>query len=290
MQQFLRKTRVIFSGSDTGFTVNPNLSVDEELRVDFNIVRSISSEANTGTVTIYNLTQSHRAAVGRELDDMNIECGYLPPSGDGSIGTIFKGQIRDVTHSRQGADILTTITCGDGDKALRNAVISRTFPAGTSVKSVMEGIFEEMRGYGVQRGEWVLPDDIGSFMRPYSMCGGCLRELNTISRGKGFYWSIQNGVLEVVKASGFLAGAVLINEASGMVGSPRIKDKGIEVDVLLNPEIRPNRTIKVESSIVDLNAEDGLYRVSSVKYAGSNRQGNFYATVTGEAIIGGAVT
>jgi hypothetical protein len=95
--------------------------------------------------------------------------------------------------------------------------------------------------------------------------------------------------MEVIPGDGFLPGVVLLNSSTGLIGVPTITDNGVKVSALLNPEIRPNRTVKIESEVLEMNGENGLYRVSQIEYTGDNRDGNFEVQIHGEAIKSGKV-
>lgn len=289
MQQFLRKAIVVFEGSESGFQVNRYNVADQDIRVEFQVEKSISSSQNKAEVRIWNLTENRRNSIGKELDNMRIEAGYIPAEGESNVGIIFSGQIRDVEHIMEGSDVITIVKSGDGDKAFKNSVISKTFPKGSSVKDVTEGIYEEFKKQGVKKGEWQFPDGLENFKRPYSICGACSREMNVLGKGKKFYWSIQNGTMEVIPSNGYLPGVVLLNKDSGLIGRPTITDNGVKATALINPEIRPNRTVKIESETLDVNGEDGIYRISKVRYSGSNRQGNFYVEIHGESLKDGKI-
>lgn len=289
MQQYLRKVRATLSGSAGSLVVNPGGIATHEIKIAFDVSKGIESSQNTAKISIWNLTEAHRNSVGKELDDITLEAGYMPPGGGSNIGVIFKGQLRDVEHVRDGPDIITTISCGDGDKAFRRATISKTYPKGTKVEDVVEELYKQLEKEGIDRGEWKFPKDMPEFKRPYSMCGSCTRELDTLSRGRGFYWSSQNGVMEIIPADGFVGGIVLITPRTGMVGTPTLTDNGVKVSALLNPEIRPGRRVRIESETLEMNAEGGEYRVSQCAYAGDNMDGDFVVDVHGEAIKGGKV-
>ena len=288
MRQWLKKVRVTLSGGG-GIIINPGGLERPQLKVAFHVSKGISGTANSGSFKIWNLNKGHRNSVGKEFDNIMIEAGYLPPEGGGNVGILFKGQIRDVKHTREGPDIVTMIDCGDGDKAIRKSTISKTYKKGTPVKEVLEGIYDEMKKNGISKGEWKLPDDIKDFKRPYSMCGSCVRQLDTLGRGKKFYWSIQNETMEVIPSDGFLPGVVLITPKTGMIGTPTITDNGVKVSLLLNPEVRPNRQVQIESQVMEMNSQGGLYRVSQADYSGDNRGGNFQVSIQGESINGSKV-
>lgn len=291
MRQWLRKARITFQGSGGGFTVNPSGRVEtQELRVSFQVSRGISGSPNVIEVKLWNLTKSHRNAVGKELDLVTVEAGYIPPEGGGNLGIIAKGRLRDVQHDREGPDIITTVSCGDGDLAYRRATVSKTIPKGSSVQDAIDELYSSMEKQGIKKGEWLLKDENNrKFKRPYSMCGACNREMDLLGRSNKFYWSIQNETLEIIPSDGYLNGLVLISPYTGMIGTPTITDNGVKVKCLLNPEIRPNRLIQVESELVELGAQDGKYRVGQVDFVGDNREGDWLADVQGEAINGPVV-
>lgn len=290
MRQYLRKVRLTASGSGGSLMLNPGPIQRHEIKIAFDVSKSISSQANSASIRIWNLAESSRNAVGKELDQITLEAGYMPPGETGNVGIIFKGQMRDVEHTREGPDIVTTLSCGDGDKAFRRATISKTYPAGTKVEDVVEGIYQELSKEGVSRGEWRFPDGMEPFKRPYSMCGGCKRELDTIGRGKGFYWSVQNGAMEVHPGDGFIGGIVLITPQTGMIDVPTLTDNGVKVSCLLNPEIRPGRRVRIESQVLEMNAEGGEYRVSEATYSGGNHdEADLRVAITAESIKGGKV-
>lgn len=289
MRQFLRKVRLKAGGSGGSISINPGGISLHEIKIKFSVSKGVSSTQNSAEITIWNLAEKSRNALGKELDDITLEAGYLPPEGGGNVGIIFKGQIRDVEHKRDGADILTTISCGDGDKAIRNAVLGKTYPKGTPVKDVVEDLYKELEAEGVTRGEWKFPDDLPDFKRPYTVCGTCKRELDTLSRGRDFYWSLQNETMEIIPGNGYIGGIVLLSPETGLIGTPTITDNGVKFKALLNPEIRPNRRVRIESQTLEMNAENGEYRVSECTFAGDNREGDFTVSGTGESVKGGKV-
>lgn len=289
MRQYLRKVRFQAAGAGGSLIVNPGGVNLHELKIGFSVSKSISSAQNSAEIKLWNLAEAHRNAVGKELDDITLEAGYMPPGEGGNVGIIFKGQIRDVEHTREGPDIITTLSCGDGDKAFRRATISKSYPKGTPVKDVVEDIYSELEKQGVKRGEWKFPEDVKDFKRPYAACGGCKREMDTLGRGHGFYWSVQNGAMEVIPGDGFVGGIVFISPQTGMIDVPTITDNGVRVSALLNPEVRPGRRVRVESQVLEMNAANGEYRVSECTFSGDNRDGAFKVELTGESIQGGKV-
>jgi hypothetical protein len=116
------------------------------------------------------------------------------------------------------------------------------------------------------------------------MCGSCSRELNRLGRTHGFYWSIQNGALEIIPGDGYLGGIAFLTPTTGLIESPTITDNGVSAKALLNPEIRPNRRVRIESEMLKANGGGGEYRVSTASYVGDNRDGDFFVQIDGESV------
>ena len=284
MKQYLRKVRAIFAG---GLIINQGGINKHDIKIEFNIKQTVSSSTNTATISIYNLHESNRNKIGKEFDAITLEAGYIPPGEEkGNVGIIFRGAIRDVEHRREGSDIITTISCGDGDKAKRSAKISKSYPKGTPVKQVVDDIAKEMESYGVARGEMKLPDDVAgkTFKRPYAVCGTCSKEMDTIGRGNGFYWSIQNETLEIIPGNGYIGGVVILSPETGLIDVPTITDNGVNASALLNPGIRPNRRVRIISQTLEMNSQDKEYRVSESTFSGDNMTGDFRVDMVCESI------
>lgn len=291
MRQYLRKIRLTFAGAG-GFVVNPSPNVEKhELRVSVDVSRSITSKPNEFTVRIWNLTEAHRNALGRELDTVRVDAGYAPVSGVSNVSTIAFGNIRDYETRFIDGDVITNVVCADGDAAHQRAAVAVTHPGGTTVPDIVESIHERMEVHGVSRGEWEFPPDVRTVLRPYTMCGSCVRELDLLGRGNDFHWSIQNGVMEIIPTTSFLPGRTLISKDTGMIGAPTRTDNGAKIRCLLNPAIRPNRTVQVRSRAISTGGVDSVFRVSAVDFKGDNTQGDFVTDIHGEAVgLGGVVS
>jgi hypothetical protein len=285
-RQWKRIVRVTFEGSGGKLTV-------ENLAISFNIARTIGSKQNTAGISIWNLTASHRKQLGDEFDKVTLECGYE----GGNVGVIFKGNVSDVTTSQDGADILSEIECGDGDKAIQKGGASKTFPAGTKPKVIVEYLARTLPD--VTLGEIKGLDDLPATKRPYSVFGHSWRELDTLGRTHAFYWSIQNGEFIALKADRTMGEVAVISKETGMIGPAEVTDKGVKVKCLLNPTLAPGKTIRVRSAFLDEESGrekrdsdegGGLFRIASVTFEGGNRQEAFYAAIEANRVSGGKVT
>ena len=286
---YLRKARVTLSGQGGSTIINPGDETDDQIKIEFQVTRDMSGSASTAAITIYNLAKPTRDAMGQEFDTIELEAGYIPPSGATNVGTIFKGSIRDASHKREGNEIISKVECGDGDKAFRQATISKTYPKGTKVSTVVDDLAAEFGKYGMKRGEMKGLDRLPELKRPLSMCGACDREMDRIGRSNDMHWSSQNETLEIVPGDEMLGGILILTPDTGLIGTPELTDNGVKFDALLNPQARPGRGVIIQSDTLEMNSEGGLYRLGAVTFSGNNRDGEFKISGQAERTAGGKV-
>lgn len=285
VRQWWRVVEVTVSGKAGTLTVR-------DLRIDFEVSKGIGSKQNTATISIWNLTASHRKQLGEELDKIELKVGYR----DGPLSTIFKGNIRDVTHTKDTADVKSEMECGDGDEAFSKGAVSKTFPAGTKPKEIVEYLAGEMPG--ATKGEMKGIDDLPAYKRSVTLFGWSWSEMDKIGREQGFYWSIQNGQVEALKNDQVLQGTTVLSSETGMLSIPEVTDKGVKIKALLNPEIAPGRQIDVRSDFLDegsgrdkrkTDQGGGIFRVSDVTFTGSTRSEEYYVEAEASRVEGGKV-
>ncbi|TQI72895.1 hypothetical protein FHT98_0615 [Bosea sp. AK1] len=291
--QFMRQVEVTIEGKAGALVINgPDVALTEQLKVDFSGKLTIGSSQNTGTVTIWNLTRSNRAKLGEEFDQLTLKVKYEK----GESGILIKGSIRDVTNKLDGADVSSEIEIGDGDEAVNKSGVSKSFPAGTKPKEVASYIVGQMAK--VTPGPMVGIDDLPAYTKPIAVFGYAKRELDTLGREHGFYWSIQSGTAEIVKADRFIDDVTILSKATGLLNTPEETDKGIKVRCLINPRIKPNRVIDVRSDFQDEGSGrdktksdqgGGLFRVATIDFSGSNRAQEFYFDIEANRIQGNKV-
>lgn len=282
---FGRIIRVTVSGKAGSATFIGDQSPEAGLQIAFTAQATLGSKPNSGTVTITNLSKARRNMLGEEYDSLTLEVGYK----DSGPQVLLKGDIRDVAHAKTSPDITTTIEVGDGDQAFEKGKASKTFPSGTKPKEIVEYLRKQMPG--LAKGEIKGLDELPATKRPTTVYGHAYRELDTLGRQHGFYWSIQNGEFQTLKADEALnQPAVLISSTTGMLGSVTPTDKGVKFTCLPIPGLKPGRLVDVRSDFLDTgsgaakekrstDAGGGLFRIATIAYSGSSREEKFHAEV-----------
>lgn len=234
----------------------------ENLRVQFTIEKNNESNPNTSTIKIFNLAPATKGLLEAKNTKIVLSAGYQD-----TIETLAIGDVTKVVHETQGPDIISTIEIGDGDKSFRTARIEQNFPAGATTRQVIDALIDAS---GLQAGSKLgVPNS--QYANGISLSGLVRDQLTDITRKNELEWSVQNEVLQIIPKTSFtLDSVILLNAASGLIGSPNKTAKGVEFKSLLQPKLKPGGRVQIESR--NLN---GIFKVRKVTHDGDSRQGDF---------------
>ena len=256
------------------------------LNISFEIEKDLTQQTNKTRLEIYNLTKDTRSKLEQPDVEVEIYAGY---KDNGGPLKIFMGTIIQCVSTDEGKDVRTNLKLADGRVALRDCVLSLSYPPGTSAGDIISHIASEM-GVPLVYGKGVTPT---AYPDGYSFAGLAWDALNEICLGQGFTWSIQNGILLVILAGSVLANrGIVFSPSSGLIGTPaRIiranpyededtaerrserqnkkespdKKAGWEIDTLLFPTVNPGDAVKVESRAIK-----GWFRVQTCRHYGTS--------------------
>lgn len=271
--------------------VNGQSRFIKDLRVNFEITKSIISYPNLCKLNIYNPNKDTLAALQQKFTAITINAGY-----EGNVQLLFKGEIRNVFQSRVGVDKIITVYAGDGERSWQNATFNKTFSENIKIKQVVKELTSTFEGLAVRAIEG-LPD-IADKLRGQTLSGASRDILDEFANEYGFDWSIQDEEIIVTPVNRPLENdeAVLVTAATGMIGSPTITEKGADVITLLNPKMLPNRAFKIESvnagialgnlffRNVPRTSGEGIYKIEEVTFKGDSREGDWLSLVKGVVI------
>ena len=268
--------------------------VIEDLRVTFEITKSILSFPNLCKLVIYNPNEDTLSALQTKFTKISINAGY-----EGNVKLLFKGEVRNVSQSKVSVDRMLTVYAGDGERDWQNATFNKTFTENVTISKAIEDVLSSFKEVtiGVIDG---IPN-IADKLRGQTLSGSSKDILDGFASEYGFDWSIQNGEVIIAPVESPLQGdeAVLVNSATGMVGSPTLTEIGADVTTLLNPALLPNKAFKIESLNADIQmgnlffrninrtSAEGLYKIQEVTFKGDSREGDWVSSVKGRIINGG---
>lgn len=262
----------------------------EGFRTVFTVDQTLRGPPNTANLQLYNLNPSNAGKVQKEFDEVVLDCGYK-----GNPRIIFRGEIKFLTHYRDGTNWITEVQAADGDRAYTEAHVGTTLAAGQTPFDAVDEILKQMPG--VRKGHIELPRT--AYTRGKVLLGPPRRVVEQIARDFAAAWSITNGTLNIVRADSVLPSqAVVVNSQTGMIGAPEISAKGVRIKMQLNPMVVPNGMVVIDNNNIKIQAiqqysngpkvkekklvrldPDGRYKVYKLRHQGDTRGPDWFTEV-----------
>jgi hypothetical protein len=230
------------------------------LRIAFAVERDVKRIPNNAEVAIWNLNRSSREALAKLANvPVRLEAGYV-----GETGVVFQGDLRSCRSKREGTDIITRVSGGDGEVRIRTARINRTFAAGTPIGTVIRDL-----GKALGVGEGNLRQFLGAQLRNGSktlsrsltLRGSVFDELECLTRSCGLSWSVQDSALQLREVGAPVGDrqGPLLRPDSGLIGEVEVEtvakdEPGFPAGsvrvcgaALLRPDLIPGVSFRCES-------------------------------------------
>jgi len=256
-----------------------------ELRVAFNITKTLKADKNKMIIEIYNLSKETRSILEEKDVQIIFQAGY-----DGLAETIFVGDVSTAIHSRTAADVITKVEVVDGGKAAKNAIISESFAPGTQVQQVVDKL---VKSFALPIKE--VPTDLNEqFANGISLVGLAKDSLGQIANSFNLDWSIQNNEIQVLRPTDTsIDEEVLLTPDTGLLGipekvnsnvtklpnDPNNKYTGLKAVALLQPKFLPGRKVTVQSSLIN-----GSYKIESVVHRGDTHGSEWISQLEGTEV------
>lgn len=248
----------------------------EGLRTTFSLELDDKPEPNVATVAVYNLSADSRAQLQGKGFRLILAAGYAEETE-----TIFSGDVRNFSTTRDGPDLVTKFEIGDGERAFRFARVSESFGHGTPFSAVLTKVIKAVAsdpGNALQ----VAAGVAGQFSSGYVVHGRAAPELSKLLAPHGFQWSVQGGRLQILGEGEYTADeGPLVSSSTGMVGSPEAgaPDKktgrfSLRVKSLLLPRMRPGQRFQIRAE-----SHSGTWLAKKVKHVGDTHGGDWHTEI-----------
>lgn len=265
MQYFGRVYRLEVGGDSKVLTLDGFPSEgNAPAQIKFTIDQTPNALISYAEITIYGLSRERRAAIYQEYTEVSLVAGYFD-----RYAQIFRGNIRNVEIGREGPESYVKLFCYSGGKAWDEAIVNQSFGPNTPQLDIIRAVAET---FG-------LPVEIvGDFSAlPRAIKGRTIPATSSklvmmsLAREHGFDWQIRNNRLTIVKHGAQRPGAepVIYSPSRGLIGSPQITAKGVDVKVLLDSSIKPFDLFRVEAETGTLTDSNVYHRT----YSGSDAHG-----------------
>lgn len=248
--------------------IKPKIGIQKKfanLRINFNIEKTSESYSNKAAIKIYNLSKDSRTFVEQKDAKMILQVGYSP-----FLEQVYIGDIRKSKSERQGPDWVTTLEGGDGEEALENTTVDKSYKPNTSFKAIIVDLLQSLGLPIGSQDPTVGATDIA--LNGFSVSGKTKDAIDDLAAKYDFEWSVQDGnVILVKKAAATFDQAVLLTSTTGLIQNvQKREDGGIEFRALIQPALRPGRLVSIKSDDVT-----GFFKCRKVTIEGDTHEGGW---------------
>ncbi len=289
--QFDRKYKITVQ-TWTGNTI----VFDADLRVTFQVEKSLLQILQYAEVTAYNLNPQTESDIYKNAKTVEIEAGYQ----EGQYGRVFRGNVRQCLRSKEdGVTYFVKMVCIDGDDVLNTGIASFTQTFGASYEQLVNQIARSSTVPFAVRIEGQLPQQ--EIQRGKPVFGKALDKLRDVAVQTNQYLYMDDG--DVVLSPAITsppASVPELNATNGMIGFPMQVDKGVNVKILINPGVKLGSWIRLNNQTIlqqqidflnpgfyTLLDADGLYRVVELRITGDTRGNDWYYDIIAYSQSGG---
>lgn len=291
--KFDRVTELVLQRESVAYSI-------EGLRIEFRVQKFAGSEMdNRATIRVFNLRSTVRALVNKRLFDIGkgkgkggpyttvfLSAGYRP---DGAA-LIFRGVIIDGANYRKGPDWISDFTAFTAAQQINSAVCdaSCTFLR-TNPRVIADKLFALLKFNDPTYSTEAANILASAPPKTHAFGGRVDVALKTLLEGYSLTYTLEDDGPFVIRIGSALnendpiAAIPRISPTTGLIGTPKITDNGVEIRTLLNPKLKVFGRFNMTSASVDgsLEPQDTQFTARKVEHFGSNRDNDFFTEVTG---------
>ncbi len=256
------------------------IEFSSDLKLTFNISKTIDAEPNKASIKIYNLNATSRSQIEQKGNVVKLELKYdISP-----FEIVYNGEIRFTQTKQENADRATFIESGDGDTAFNGILLNETIgpgegdnpgvsvqeifarmkeiftdkmaekfgsPSGSdpSVDADYDRIIAAVSGEATSIIDGVLRTSSGKFRKGKTLKGTFGNVMDKLSERVGVDFFINNQTMYVLEKTKILdLDSLLFTADTGLIGVPsKLEDGSIQIKTLIVPGLLIGRGIVVSS-------------------------------------------
>ena len=253
MNRFIRDYELVLT-----LTSGEVVQIVPELRVQFEISKSVRGGLNTCTIKIYNLNDDKRKKLVKDQEDSTQKLPFIFKAGYSKLETLFKGTVFNASSEKTGSDFITTITGLDGGYDFINSFTSKTVRS-NDVDNILSDMKNTDKGKISKR---------KTLSRPKVLVGNSAKLIeDNLEEDETYY--IDEEKLYIIKDDEVTSSYIpLVQANTGLLNTPVRKNKEVTFNTQLYPAIKIGGLVELKSSTAThLN---GIYKVITIKYRGDN--------------------
>lgn len=269
MRKFQRNYRAEFEiglrNEQNQLVPQETLTIAYPFTCSLDIESGIYSSQQRGVFQFLNLSGTDQARLwldvynnGKKYIYMNFYAGY-----GNNMPLVFSGFVQSCTSQKEGGavDYTTDMIVWDGGNLFKYGYLNSTFTQGTTLKDILDVATAGLKNVSVG---YITPD-LPPLPRNKTFIG---QTMDLLGRSYGGYnIFVNNGELNILGDNDVIPGQVqVINDSTGLLGSPRRANGYVEVDMIFEPQLKAGQAIELfNHSLKWLNT---VYKNVLVKHKG----------------------
>lgn len=275
---------------------NSGVALDvSELHCTFDVQYVVNQTPPFSTVVIFNLNPETEDFILEYGAHVVVEAGY-----EGSqYGEIFQGDL--VEPIRDMSDNVTyrlTLSCLASDSMINQGFVAFSLAKGQSARNILTNLASKA-SVPTPLGEISPRLSTSQLPRGKSVFGLTRDYIRQIAQGNNMTFYSADGKINLLHAADPPQGEIItLSPSSGLIGQPVQSGLGVSFECLLNPAMRINTLVHIESSLIQAQTfqigqyprpldGEGIYRIISVEHTGDTRGDPWYTKCTTVSQAGG---
>ena len=252
-KRFIRDYELILT-----LTSGEVVQIVPEIRVQFEVSKSVRGGLNSCTIKIYNLSDDKRKKLVKDKEDSSVRMPFLFKAGYSKLENLFKGTVFEAVSVRTGSDFVTTIKSLDGGFDFINSFTSKTV-TNNDVGNIIVDMPNTEKGKITSK---------KTLIRPKVLVGNSAKLIEENLEDDETYY-IDEEKLYIIKDNEVTSNYIpLVQASTGLLNTPTRKNREVTFNTQLNPTIKIGGLVELKSSTAPyLN---GIYKVITIKYTGDN--------------------
>lgn len=217
-------------------------------KIAVSISKAALSVWHTCTIDIYNLSQETRNAIKSGLS-VNVYAGYEGQEKE----LVYRGGVIYSISDRQGADVVTKVSCSTAMGGLLLSNTSKTYTYGVPLDQAVIELANQIQGITVDPKNVQISGKIG--YSGFSFAGSTKQALDKLAKQFGFSWTIDNDVFKAVTDGKATSDEAVLLPANGLRKvSPRINglwmyQEGADIEAQYQPGVSLWKVVTVKSEL-----------------------------------------
>lgn len=256
--------------------------VIRNLRVRFELTKTLLGYPNRGKIEIYNLSRENQARISKKYSKVTFVGGY-----EDNTKQVFQAQLINFYKSNIPPSRTFILILGSGQLSWQDSVFSRTYREGVAPATIIKEVVDSFEG--------VIPGNIETDpswspkLSGLTLTGSSKRLMDQLAKDYNFDWAETDGQIDVIPRGVALTDRPvhLITPFTGLIGSPVLTELGADFRTLLNPEMLPGRKLELRSEFAELAQSDlefrqvetnadGVYKCMEIRMIGDTHERDWY--------------